>query len=465
MDNLFINEYLPYATPNQLKVYLYGLYMCSVPDGKDNSVEGMSSVLGISEDEIMDIFAYWADNGLLQIITKNPLEIKYLSLKGAKQPPKKYKSEKYYDFNLQVNELFPNRPLISNEYLLLYEAMDLTKIQPDAMLMIIQYCIRMKGQSVHFPYIVAVAKNWASEGIRTADDVEEKLGEYEAQDENMRAVLKALGRKSGSGDFEEKQTLLKWQKSWGFDMDSIICAAKQCKNKGGFKRLDSLLDEYYRMNIHSRTEMEEYVAHRERMRSLAIKINTTIGVFYESVDHEIETYIGPWLGYGFDEAALGMIAHYCFLAGIRTLKGVDSYVQKFYKLGILTTEGINEYIEHQIQADKVIQSVLEATGTHRSVTQSDRDFYKVWCIDWGFSDDMIMLAARMSLNSRFPTAAINKQLAYWKENKISSPEAAEQKPVGTQTQSPQAPYVGRDYTKEQLKATFSDLDNFSGIDL
>ena len=36
VDNLFMNEYLPYAEEGYIKVYLYGLYLCTNPSGRDN---------------------------------------------------------------------------------------------------------------------------------------------------------------------------------------------------------------------------------------------------------------------------------------------------------------------------------------------------------------------------------------------------------------------------------------------
>lgn len=121
-----------------------------------------------------------------------------------------------------------------NEYLQYYDVMDSTKIQPDAMLMIIQYCINYKGTTVRYPYINAVARNWAREGVRTVEDVEAKLNEFNSLDEDMRSLMRALGRR-GSTDIEEKQMLVKWTKNWGFDMPAILFAAKQCKTKAASK--------------------------------------------------------------------------------------------------------------------------------------------------------------------------------------------------------------------------------------
>ncbi len=469
VDNLFINEYLPSATENQIKVYLYGLYLCSNPSEKDSTEENLSLTLGLKPDEIYGIFKFWEDNGLLQIISQNPLEVKYLSLKGAKQPPKKYKSEKYYDFNLQAQELFSDRPLVQNEFILLYETMDQTGIQPDAMLMIIQYCISLKGQSIRLQYVQAVARSWASDGVRTASDVEQKLNEYDALDDSLREVLKALGRKSGSVDLEEKQAFVKWTSNWGFDLNAVLFAAKTCKNKGGFKKLDALLDEYYRLNVLSEKEMKAYSAEREQMKNLAIKVNSAIGVFYESVEQEIETYVAPWLMGGMDEEAVLTVAKYCFMSGIRTLSGMDGYVKKFTKMGLVTTSGINRHIEKQLEDDQFIKSLLELSGSGRSVTQQDRDYYRTWSFDWGFSDEVIKIAAEFQGSSKYATGGINKALASLKEKRIF--DAAEARTYlsssGFKTDKGTAVYKNienREYTKEQLRSVFTDRPSIDDVE-
>mgnify|MGYP006900212726 CR=1 FL=1 len=70
VDNLFMNEYLPYAEEGYIKVYLYGLYLCTNPSGRDNSVESFAKVLDMDEDKILEIFKYWQDQGLLEIISE-----------------------------------------------------------------------------------------------------------------------------------------------------------------------------------------------------------------------------------------------------------------------------------------------------------------------------------------------------------------------------------------------------------
>ena len=465
VDNLFMNEYLPYAEEGYIKVYLYGLYLCTNPSGRDNSVESFSKVLDMDEDKILEIFKYWQDQGLLEIISVNPLEVRYLSIKGAKQPPKKYASGKFADFNVEAQRLFNTRQIMPNEYLQYYDVMDSTKIQPDAMLMIIQYCINYKGTTVRYPYINAVARNWAREGVRTVEDVEAKLNEFNSLDEDMRSLMRALGRR-GSTDIEEKQMLVKWTKNWGFDMPAILFAAKQCKNKGGFKKLDAVLDEYYRLNKFTESEMSEYVKEREHYHDLAVKINRTIGVFYDSLDYIIETYVSPWLSKGFDDDALLDIAKYCFTSNVKTLQGMNLTVMHFYKEGCITSESIRDYIDRQIQNDEFIKKVLSLAGTNRFVSQNDREYYRVWCTEWGMPDDLILYAAELAANSRFPLQFINKQLAKWHDAHITTLEQAKKSAIAVENPKSSAKnFTEREYTKEQLDSIFKNVPDIEEYDI
>ena len=52
VDNLFINEHLPYCDEKQIKVYLYGLYLCMTPQ-KENSVQELCARLDMTEADII----------------------------------------------------------------------------------------------------------------------------------------------------------------------------------------------------------------------------------------------------------------------------------------------------------------------------------------------------------------------------------------------------------------------------
>ena len=73
VDNLFINEYLPFCDEKQIKVYLYGLYLCANP-ATDNSIDALCSRLDMKETEILSAYGYFEDMGLVQIVSREPLE-------------------------------------------------------------------------------------------------------------------------------------------------------------------------------------------------------------------------------------------------------------------------------------------------------------------------------------------------------------------------------------------------------
>ncbi len=464
VDNLFINEHLPHCSEKQLKVYLYGLYMCSMPE-RMNSLDEMCATLGVTEAELLAIYTDFEDAGLCRVVSKNPLEVAYCSLKRAMQPPKKYKSEKWNDFNRELQELFHERMLTPNEYNEYYAFLDSVKMDRDAMLMIARYCIELKGESVRYPYILTVARNWANEGVRTVADVENKLNEYEAQSEDMRAVLAALGRKGGA-ELEEKQMLTKWTRSWGFTLPAVLEAAKSLKGGKSFRKLDSRLDEFYRMSVFTAEDMRDYNARRDHLTDLAVRINKTIGVFYGSVDHILEVYTSPWLEKGFSEEALLTVAHYCFLSGIRTLEGMNGVVDKFYSQGLLTVDAINAFIGEQVEQDERIKKIVEATGRERGVTASDRNYYRTWSAAWGFADDVILYAAELSAGRSYPVSAINRLLSEWKAQGVSALEDA--KRVGN-TPSPRPSssknFEERDYTDEQIKSVMINIDDLEDDEL
>jgi len=460
VDNLFIHEYLPECDEKQIKVYLYGLYLCSNPPA-DNTTDSLCNALNMSEKEILSAYAFFEDLGLCQIVSKDPLEVKYLSLKRANQPPKKYKAEKWNDFNVHLQQLFPERMLTPNEYNEYYSFIDSTKFEPEAMLLVVQYCINLKGMSVRYPYILTVARNWASEGVRTAQDVEKRLEEYDAQTDDMQKLLSALSRKGGA-DLEEKQMLLKWTRSWGYTLDAIIIAAKTLKGSKTFQKLDAKLDEFYRMSIFSAEEMEDYNKHLEELRTLTIDINKNLGVFYESFEHEIEVYVSPWTSKGFEADALKKIAHHCFLSNVRTLEGMNNVVGKFYQKGLLTSASIDAYIDEQIKKDERIKKIIEATGRTRGVTAQDREYYETWSAVWLFDDSVILYAAEQAANRTYPLPYVNQILSAFKSEGVKTVEDARKVALPSTNQANKShDYDERTYSQEELRSVITSIDGLN----
>ena len=82
IDNIFLNDYLPFAQPQFVVVYIYGLYLCN-SNSFDNSIENFAKTLNMSEEDVIGAFEYWEEQGLVQVLKTNPVQITYIPLKNV----------------------------------------------------------------------------------------------------------------------------------------------------------------------------------------------------------------------------------------------------------------------------------------------------------------------------------------------------------------------------------------------
>ncbi|HEY8443842.1 MAG TPA: DnaD domain protein [Clostridia bacterium] len=454
IDNLFISEYLPQAPDMCVKVYIYGLFLCAHPHTPDNDLEKMARALAMQPSEIIDAYTYWAELGLVSIVSHNPFSVRYLPPKNALNI-KKYSAAKYAEFNLKLEAML-DREILPNEFNEYYSLIETYHIEPEAFLLIVRYCVELKGANINYKYISAVARNWANAGITTCERVEQKILEYDKVSEELAQVMKALGSRK-KADIDERSMYLKWKEEFLFDLDTIIAVAKRIK-KGGFAKLDSALTKYYENRMTTIQEIEEFENNREKLYALARNINRTIGVYYEQLDYIIETYINDWIRKGYEEDALLMIADACFKRNIRTLEGMNDLVNKFYKQGLVTADSISGHIERLSETDKKIKRIFETLNIDKNITSWDRDSYRTWTYSWGLSDELILYCAELAKGTASPIAYMNKVLASWYDQKIATVEQAKQLTAPQAASAPiQQPAAKRAYTLQELNALIDDV--------
>lgn len=461
LDNTFLNEFLPQATGDDVKVYLYGLNLCSNPNNDDNSLDTMSKVLCMSEDDILKSFSYWQEMGLVQVVSANPLEVRFLPVRARSGSSKIRNKEKYTDFNMQMQEILSGRMITPTEYNEYYSIIETYHFEPEALVMIAGHCVRIKSSSIGYPYILAVARNYAEEGLKTVEAVEQKFIEYEQNSDEIKRVLSALGLKR-EADIEERNLYLKWNNSFGFTNGVIVEVAKTLKKKGGFAKLDSLLTKYYEQKLFTIAEISEFSERQDELFELAKTVSKNLGLYYQNLENVVDVYVSDWVNKGYDSETLLMISMYCFKQSIRTLDAMATVVQKFYKLGLVSAESIEQYISGIIKSDELIKSILEKVGLVRSVSSYDREFYKTWTNNWNFTHEQILQVSEVSKGKSNPISYLNKILSSLNEKGLKSEKEIENylKSVssGTQT-SEKSDFAQRTYTAEEMNALFDSLDD------
>ena len=218
IETAFINDYLPQAPDSCLKVYLYGLHLCTSPSSSLNSLENMMHTLSLSAGEIKDAFLYWQGEGLVQILentSTNELNIKYLPIHKKLGGCKKF-ANKYADFNSKIQALITSRMITPSEFNEYYTLLESFHFDEDALIAIINYCVQLKGASVGYPYIIAVAKDFASGGFVSNERVAERLNAHQEISDEVLSILKVFKSTSKYSTVEDRTMYIKWTKELGF---------------------------------------------------------------------------------------------------------------------------------------------------------------------------------------------------------------------------------------------------------
>ena len=365
VDNIFIGEYLPTIHPLHIKIYLYGLYLCSRQDSRENSAADMSKALGLEIFDIENSFRFLQENGLVRITCNNPLEISFLPVMSGMSYLKKIKPGKYDAFCAGLQDMVKDRQITPNEFNEYFNVMEVSGISPDAMLMIAGYCIQHKKDS--YSYILTVARNWAADGVKTKDDVLDKLEEYNLDDRDLAQVLKALKSKKQIDSFD-RDAYHKWTKELGFGLPAILFAAKSIKGRGGVERLDGLLMKFYETRNLTADDMDAFINHKERLYGIAREVTKRLGLYYERLDYFVESYVLDWFNKGFSGETLNIISDYCFKHSIRRPEKMHELVEKLAEKGLKDAAAVRTYL------DKLDAPPVSPSGKAKTVPYQDKQY-------------------------------------------------------------------------------------------
>lgn len=419
IENKFIIKYLPVLDDKAVKVYLLALYV-SQNSIANYTVEDFAKKLEINEDEVKNCFYYLEEFELVSIQSKSPFEVKILDADNITGTPKKIKPEKYASFASAVQSVITGRMISTNEFMEYYYLLDEYAFEQNALLMIISYCVNLKGDDIKLPYIKKVAKNFAEDGITTAKKVEEKLSSYTSSTPSLVKIYSAIGI-TRRPDPTDNSLYEKWTKELGFSDEAIICAAKYFKAKSS-QKIDEALEELYKNRKFDSKEIENYCKEKNSLYACAMDIAKSLGVYAQNISPYVDNYIVKWRDYGFEIDTLSLIADYCFLQGRRSFESMDDFVLSLTDDGIITFNAVKEKLEKNAADDKFIKKILKNCDLNRKIIDYDRQCLRRWR-NWQFDDNAILAAAQMSQGKNNPIAYMNAVLSSWKTEGITTPPA------------------------------------------
>ena len=422
IDNIFITDFLPHAPSGAVKVYLYGLYAAKNPELRTDE-QSLSLALDLSGSELREAYDYLEEVGLLRHEGNNESGdegIVVLCSPRSVGRGYKLKPSKYADFNENMNALFPTRMISVNEFREYYYLMEETGLEPDALYMIAQYCVRLKNNSVRYSYIIAVARNFVREGALTVDDVEKKLTEIEESTERVKQVMRAM-HNTYMPDADDKALYISWVHSLGFDHDAIITAATLLK-RGNMSRLDAVLKIYAAADTLTSREILDFENKKQTMYAIIESVAKKLGVRYGNYDYFVETYVTKWMHNGYTAAGIDLLAIIAMERGVRTIPAFDELIGAMFAEGIVTESAIRDKIAEIETERENVSEVIRTLGSSRSVSERDRINYRMWVGEWHFTHEAVLTAARRVKEKSSSFALLNTFLAKCKQYGKFTPE-------------------------------------------
>lgn len=257
VSNVFIENYLPKARGEFVKVYLLLLkYNTSGEPGVNCSI--LASSLNLLESDVMNALDYWNDQGVIKLTTIDKLNnftIEFLPLKDDYTDTSKVNildalnNSQTADMLRDIEKIL-SRPLSSKEMETYLSWQKDFSFSSELILLLIEYCAS-KGKS-DARYIEKVALGWHDMNIKTVNDAQNHIKETEEKWINIRRILSYLGIKHAEVMKPQQDLLEKWLYIYKFDLKLIQKASDICferLNRADFKYIDGILTKWHGSNI------------------------------------------------------------------------------------------------------------------------------------------------------------------------------------------------------------------------
>ncbi|MBR2341357.1 MAG: DnaD domain protein [Clostridia bacterium] len=437
VENKFISKYLPSADGFAVKVYLYGLYLCK-NSSEDYSLAAMAEVLSTSEEAVKQAFKFWEDYDLVQVLCNDPFAVSYLPVSASVGTPKRIRYEKYTDFNKELQRKMQKvgKFISYNASLKYMQFLEENDIQPQAFLLIAEYCIAKQGEKVSASYIFNKAKKYIKLGWTTYLQVERELNNCNANEKEVLALFNALNL-TGNPDENDYSLYQKWLDS-GFDSKAILTAAKRMK-KGGITALALSIEELIEKGKFNATDVENYLTEREELTALTFRIGKKLGAKIGNPSAFTDEYTEKWREYGFEDESLLDIATYCLKTERSDFSSMNEILSQLFSQGIVSLDSVKDYLKSKNDCLKLFAKLREVCAI-TSKNAVGITMVETWR-GWSFTDEMILEAGKRATGTANPIPYMNKILSDWKREGINRIESIPAPTISAKTSNANAAII------------------------
>ena len=421
VDNQFILEYLPNATGDAVRVYLYGLMQCYHPQ-QAMDIAQMARELSLTEEAILSAYRHWERKGLVRRIADNPPAFRYVSIKqltmtGGAVPV----DHEYEAFASAVYGLFGNdRRLHGAEMSRCYEWVEEMGLPAEVVVYLIREMIAQHGKTVAIKTIEKRAAMLAEEGVKSVEDADAVLTRDKAVWDGSRAVLRRFGKRRSPS--EDEQTMYRtWHVDWGFSQEDILAAcAETVKGEPTFAYLGGILS---RLRAQQKTTGVEAALREEQEAAAPLKAllkvmklqNVTINAGTLAVYADMRAL--------YPDNIILMAGRECAKRGA-DFEGVMTTLKAWKRNGLQSAEDVNRYMKQVDDANDFLQMIYEVMGVTAKPNAADRKLAKKWLEEYAFDMGFITQCAAWAIGKEKPMLYLDAVLTSMRGKNITTIEAA-----------------------------------------
>lgn len=236
IENIFLNEYMPAAPGDYVKVYLFGLMYAQ--QSEEMTHQALARQLRLSAEDVDKAWTYWAEMGVVKKHSHgNPgilnYDIEFLSLRDQmygrsmdfEEPEEELQEVPQMTASQDLKMMLGDIERLSGKILSAKEAQEVYSwIQdfgaaPEVITYAFEYCVSRGKSNVN--YIAKVVADWSEKGYRTTEDVKQHLEGLDQRYAEHKRVLQALGMNRGATE-AERQLIDTWIDDMHFNMERIL---------------------------------------------------------------------------------------------------------------------------------------------------------------------------------------------------------------------------------------------------
>lgn len=307
IENVFIDQYMPRANGEFVKLYLYLLRCASA--GKELSLSSIADVFDHTEKDVRRALAYWEKLNLLKlrydgkgslcdilflsgnpeaetaaasavpainnvsngvrtgISSGSPQETTPADKAGSvtRDRKKELKEQEQIRQLIFVAEQYYSRPLTSTEQSTLLYFYDTLHFSADLIEYLIEYCVSKGSGSIH--YMEKVAQEWYKDGITTVAQAKSNSNLY---NKNYFTIFNAMGIKGRNPAPAEIEIMNHWLNDYDFSIEIILeacCRTIRQTHQPNFQYTGKILEQWHKAGVHHLKDIQ--VLDQRHMEKLA----------------------------------------------------------------------------------------------------------------------------------------------------------------------------------------------------